>query len=61
MTADVLTRIADKIRPDYPAEALHLHMAAKEMRRMEKALDEIVREHRAKTQVVKLKTRMERR
>ena len=64
MTYEVLMRVSHAIVHDYPAEATHLLCAAREVRRMEMALDEIVGEQweRARGSVVDLRrVRMERR
>jgi hypothetical protein len=46
MTYETIMRVSKKIEREFPAEAMHLLMAAREARRMELALDEIVAEHR---------------
>jgi hypothetical protein len=46
MTHEVLMRVSNAIKDEFPAEATHLLVAAREVRRMELALDEIVAEHR---------------
>jgi hypothetical protein len=59
MTYEVLMRVSHAIVHDYPAEATHLLIAAREVRRMEMALDEIVGEQwnlaRACPEVVSLR------
>jgi hypothetical protein len=59
MTYEVLMRVSHAIVHDYPAEATHLLIAAREVRRMEMALDEIVGEQwdRARGSVVDLRQR----
>jgi short-subunit dehydrogenase len=52
MTHEVLMRVSKAIAQEFPAEATHLLVAAREVRRMELALDEIVAEHRRETRVV---------
>jgi NADP-dependent 3-hydroxy acid dehydrogenase YdfG len=56
MTHEVLMRVSAKIAQEFPAEATHLIVAAREVRRMELALDEIVADHR-RGQVVDLHQR----
>jgi hypothetical protein len=46
MTHEVLMRVSAAIKHEFPAEAVHLLKAAREVRRMELALDEIVAKHR---------------
>jgi hypothetical protein len=40
MTHEVLMRVSNAIKDEFPAEATHLLVAAREVRRMELALDE---------------------
>jgi hypothetical protein len=46
VTHEVLLRVSRKIQNDYPAEALHLIIAARDVQRMEAMLDAAVEDCR---------------